>query len=55
MANLAPQDDVGRQLSVMFQHRIGLRRVVSVGLNRGSEHPADVSSRELFAKVALEY
>lgn len=54
-AGLVAQDDVGRQLSLMFQHRLGLRRVVSVGLNRGNEQPAGTRTRELFAKVALAY
>ena len=54
-ASLAAQDDTGRNLSLMFQHRIGLRRVVSLGLNRGSEHPSGERAREIFAKVALAY
>ncbi|MBI3346830.1 MAG: hypothetical protein HY020_06415, partial [Burkholderiales bacterium] len=52
---LPAQDGRERQLALMFQHRVGLSRIVSVGLNRASEHPGQARHRELFAKLALAY
>lgn len=52
---LAAQDGRDRQLAVMFQHRVGLSRIVSIGLNRASERPGQVRHRELFAKLAMAY
>ncbi|KQY86199.1 MULTISPECIES: carbohydrate binding family 9 domain-containing protein [Roseateles] len=52
---LAAEDGRDRQLSVMFQHRVGLSRLFSIGLTRASERPGQVRRRELFAKLALGY
>lgn len=52
---LAADDYRDRQLALMFQHRVGLSRIVSVGLNRASERPARVRRDELFAKLTLAY
>jgi len=54
-ANLAAQDSTGRVLSLMLQHRVGLRRIVSVGLNRAREQPGTVKADEIFAKATLAY
>lgn len=54
-AGLLALDERGRQLALMLQHRVGLRRVVSLGLNRASAQPAGERSREVFAKLALAY
>lgn len=54
-AGLAAQEDTGRVLSLMFQHRVGIARVVSVGLNRGREQPGAVRSSEVFAKATLGF
>lgn len=54
-AGLGAQHDVGRVLSLMFQHRVGLNRVVSVGLNRAREQPGTVRADEVFAKATLGY
>lgn len=54
-ASLAAQEDTGRVLSLMFQHRVGIARVVSVGLNRGREQPGAVRSSEVFAKATLGF
>lgn len=48
-------DDRGRVSSLMFQHRVGLSRVVSLGLSRASEHPGVVRASEVFAKATLGY
>ncbi len=53
--NLAAADDTGRVLSLMFQHRVGLARVVSLGLNRAREQPGGVRANEVFAKATLGY
>lgn len=53
--NLAAEDGRDRQLALMFQHRVGLSRIFSVGLNRASEHPGQLRRRELFAKATLGY
>lgn len=52
---LAAQDDRGRVLSLMFQHRVGLSRILSLGLNRAREQPGGVRANELFAKATLGY
>ena len=52
---LAAQDDTGRVLSVMFQHRVGIARVLSVGLNRSHAQPGGLRSSEVFAKATLGY
>ena len=52
---LAAQHDVGRVLSLVFQHRVGLNRIVSVGLNRAREQPGAVRADEVFAKATLGY
>lgn len=52
---LAPQDDAGRVLSLMFQHRVGLNRVVSLGLNRARLQPGALLADEVFAKATLGY
>jgi len=54
-ASLAAQDDRGRVLALMFQHRIGLSRVISLGLNRAREQPGGVRANEVFAKATLGY
>ena len=54
-AGLAEQADSGRVLSLMFQHRVGIARVISVGLNRGREQPGAVRSSEVFAKATLGF
>ncbi|MFT7775712.1 carbohydrate binding family 9 domain-containing protein [Roseateles sp.] len=54
-AGLAAQNDAGRVLSLMFQHRVGLSRVVSVGLNRAREQPGTVRADEVFAKATLGF
>lgn len=54
-ASLAADDSRDRQLALMFQHRVGLSRILSVGLNRASERPGQLRRRELFAKLALGY
>ena len=54
-AGLAAQHDVGRVLSLVFQHRVGLNRIVSVGLNRAREQPGAVRADEVFAKATLGY
>ncbi|MDR7333090.1 DUF5916 domain-containing protein [Roseateles asaccharophilus] len=54
-AGLAFEDGRDRQLALMFQHRIGLSRIFSLGLNRASERPGLARSRELFAKLTLGY
>lgn len=52
---LAAENHRDRQLALMLQHRIGLSRIVSLGLNRASERPGRARSRELFAKLTLGY
>lgn len=54
-ASLAAQDDHGHVLSLMFQHRIGLSRVISLGLNRARAQPGTVRANELFAKATLGF
>jgi len=54
-AGLAAQDAHTRQLALMFQHRIGLARILSLGLNRASERPGVSRHSEVFAKLAVQY
>ncbi|MFN3302631.1 MAG: DUF5916 domain-containing protein [Roseateles sp.] len=54
-AGLDAEDGRERQLALMFQHRIGLSRVFSLGHNRASERPGLARQRELFAKLTLGY
>ena len=54
-AALAAVDERGRVLSLMFQHRQGLSRILSLGLNRGREQPGRMRHDELFAKATLTY
>ncbi len=54
-ANLAAQDDRGHMLALMLQHRMGLSRIVSLGLNRGLTQPGTRVSNEVFAKATLAY
>lgn len=44
-----------RHLSAMLQHRVGLARVISLGLTRANEHPGGVQANEIFFKAALGY
>ncbi len=52
---LAAQDATEHNLSLLLQHRIGLSRVVSLGVTRASERPGGLRSSELFFKAALGY
>ena len=54
-ANLAAEDGRSRQMALMFQHRVGLSRILSIGLNRDSEGSDLRLRRELFAKLTLGY
>ena len=54
-AGLAEQVADGRVLSLMFQHRIGIARVLSLGVNRGQEQPGGRRASEVFAKATLGY
>jgi hypothetical protein len=54
-AGLGAQDERERVLSLMFQHRIGLSRVVSLGLSRARAQPDGVRASEVFAKASLSY
>lgn len=54
-AGLAAENGIDRQLALMFQHRIGLSRIFSLGLNRASERPGQARHSELFAKLTLGY
>lgn len=53
-AALAAEDSRSRQLSLMLQHRLGLSRIASLGLNRARD-PQLGRSTELFAKLTLAY
>lgn len=53
-AALAAEDSRGRQLSLMLQHRLGLSRIATVGLNRGRDAQLGRSD-ELFTKLTLAY
>lgn len=52
---LAAAAERHRQLALMFQHRVGLSRLASLGLNRASARPGLVRGHELFAKLTLGY
>lgn len=54
-AGLAAEDSRARQLALMFQHRVGLSRVISLGLNHSHQHPEALQRREVFAKMTLAY
>lgn len=54
-AQLAAEDSRSRQMALMLQHRVGLSRILSLGLNRASERPGQAHHRELFAKATLAY
>jgi len=54
-ARLAAADDSTRQLALMFQHRLGLSRLFSLGLDRASERPGQLRNNEMFVKLALGY
>ncbi|WP_156391998.1 MULTISPECIES: carbohydrate binding family 9 domain-containing protein [unclassified Roseateles] len=53
--SLVAAHDTGRVLSLMFQHRIGLARVISLGLSRARQTPGAVRASEVFAKATLGY
>jgi len=52
---LPAQDETGRVLSLMFQRRVGIARVLSLGLNRSHAQPGRVRASEVFAKATLSY
>jgi len=54
-AGLSAVDERSRVLSLMFQHRIGLSRVLSVGYSRAREQPGSLRSDEVFAKATLGF
>jgi hypothetical protein len=54
-AGLAAEDGRQRQLALMLQHRVGLSRILSLGLNRASETPGGRRQQEVFAKATLGY
>ncbi|MEE8614791.1 MAG: hypothetical protein V3T11_06225, partial [Roseateles sp.] len=54
-AGLAAQQESGRVLSVMFQHRLGIARVLSLGFNASQGQPGALRSSELFAKASVGY
>ena len=54
-ATLAAVDERGRVLSLMFQHRLGLSRILSLGLDRAREHPGGVRHDELFVKASFAH
>ena len=54
-AGLPVLDEIGRVLSLMFQHRVGIARVLSLGLNRSHAQPGRVRASEVFAKATLSY
>ena len=54
-AALAAQEETGRVVSLMYQHRVGIARVLSLGLNRGHQQPGAVRTSEVFAKATLGY
>jgi hypothetical protein len=53
--SLLGAEDSTRHLSLVFQHRIGLSRVLSLGLVSARERPADRRNTELFAKLSLAF
>lgn len=54
-AGLGAQDERERVLSLMFQHRVGLSRVISLGLSRARAQPDGVRASEVFAKASFSY
>ncbi len=52
---LLGSEDSSRHLSLVFQHRIGLTRVLSLGWVSARERPADRRNTELFAKLSLAF
>ncbi|MEJ6006068.1 DUF5916 domain-containing protein [Paucibacter sp. AS339] len=52
---LSAVDDSSRHLSLVFQHRIGLSRMLSLGLVSARERPMDRHNTELFAKLGLTF
>jgi hypothetical protein len=52
---LAAANGRHRQLALMLQHRVGLSRLASLGLNRASARPGLTRRHELFAKLTLDY
>ncbi|MFY7867136.1 carbohydrate binding family 9 domain-containing protein [Roseateles sp.] len=54
-AGLLAADDSSGHLSLVFQHRIGLSRVLSLGMVSARERPVDRRNTELFAKLSLAF
>ncbi len=52
---LSADDQRTRHLSLVFQHRLGLSRVLSLGLVSALERPTLRRNTELFAKAALAF
>ena len=52
---LPAADDHSRHLSLVFQHRIGLSRVLSLGLVSAQDKPSQQRNTELFAKAAFAF
>lgn len=53
--SLFAADERSRQLSLVFQHRLGLSRVLSLGLVSALERPTQQRNTELFAKAAFAF
>jgi hypothetical protein len=53
--SLAAADERVRHLSLVFQHRMGLSRVLSLGLVSALERPTQQRNTELFAKAAFSF
>ncbi|MCV2351644.1 carbohydrate binding family 9 domain-containing protein [Paucibacter sp. Y2R2-4] len=53
--SLLGAEDSSSHLSLVFQHRIGLSRMLSLGLVSARERPADRRNTELFAKLSLAF
>ncbi|MCV2370663.1 carbohydrate binding family 9 domain-containing protein [Paucibacter oligotrophus] len=54
-ANLLAADERSRHLSLVYQHRQGLSRVLSLGLVSALDRPAQQRNTELFAKAAFAF
>lgn len=54
-AGLLPADERQHHVSLVFQHRQGLGRILSLGLTRAREQPPLQRSTELFAKAVFAY
>ena len=53
---LEPVDERSRHVSLVFQHRIGLSRILSLGYSQSRERPLQAQhSREVFAKAVASY